>query len=103
MRSRTGRRNISWQFLSDAFEERGEIEIVVGDSAGVVRGQSDCDTIVDVRPFGMVIHFLDGGRGGRHEAKGFGESGEFVLAMELAVFDGPAGELSEGGGDFRFG
>src|SRR5258707_67100 len=83
----------SLQFLSSFVEEPGQFDVLGGNSLGVVCSEMDVDPIVDVRPLGVMSHFLDSERRGRHESKGVNEVREFVFAMEFPLVDLPAGEL----------
>src|SRR5580658_9613271 len=87
------------ELLGDAFEERGEIDVLLRDALRVMGRQIDSDAVVDVRPLGMMIAFFDQRRGCRHETEGVSEIGKLVFAVELAVFQTPVGEVRQVGGD----
>src|SRR5204863_5231378 len=87
----------------EAVHRLGELDVEVGEAAGIVGRQRHLDGLVDIEPFGMVVELFGDQRGARHEAEGFVEVPEYeflgdgVAALELA----PAGKLGERtGADF---
>lgn len=65
--------------------------------------QVDGDFVVDVEPFGVVVHLFGDERSAGHEAEGLREVVELERAVEFAARDGPAGQVGEGGGDLVVG
>ena len=67
---------------------RGQFEIKSGDAACIMGSEGDIDTVPDIEPFGMMVHFfgLQGGPG--HPAKGLAEILELEAFCDgVAVFD----------------
>ena len=87
------------EFSGKRIEQCGEFKILSGNSTRIVCGQVNRDTVVDVGPFRVMIHALNGDGGGRHEAKGVNEIGEFIFLMKLAIDDGPTAQRFQRGGD----
>lgn len=71
--------------MGESFEVYGQVDIILRNAARVVRRKIDRDSIVNVRPFRMVIVFLDLKSGRRHEANGVGEVRERIFAVKLSV------------------
>jgi len=76
---------------------RCQREVQRADTARVVRRQVDDDPIEGVGPLGVMVLPLCHERTAGHEGKGFGEVPELVLAMQLAVVEGPARERLQPG------
>jgi hypothetical protein len=74
---------------------RRELEIELAHAADVVGHEIDGDAVVDVRPFGMVIHLFGDECDPAHEPEGLDEISKTEFAMELFVLDAPAVELRE--------
>jgi hypothetical protein len=55
-----------------------------------VRCEVDPDTVVNIRPFGMMIQLFDQYGRGRHKAKGVGEIGKLVFPVQLRIQQAPA-------------
>src|SRR5580704_17624743 len=75
----------------------GELDVELGQAAGIVGRQRDSDIFVDVEPFGTVIELFRHQRGTRHEAEGLIEIGkDEFLGDGVATADlGPAFEPGE--------
>ena len=54
----------------------GELDVALGQAAGVVGRQGDVNGLIDVEPFGMVIEFFRNQRRTGHEAEGLVEIGK---------------------------
>ena len=54
----------------------GELDVAVGQSAGIVGRQCDLDGFVNIEPFGVVIELFRHQRGARHETEGRIEIGK---------------------------
>src|SRR5260370_24490374 len=75
----------------------GELDVELGEAAGIVGRQRHFDIFVDVEPFGMVIELFRHQRGTRHKAEGLIEIGkdEFFGDGVATVDLGPAFEPGE--------
>ena len=83
----------------DLVDGVGKADIALRQSAGIMGGEDDLDAVVDVEPFGMMVHLLGDQRHLAHEAPGLDEGAEVIgLADGVAVLDlGPAMELLDRG------
>src|SRR3984885_14232178 len=86
----------SLQLFRGFVQKLGQIGVLLRDALRVMSGQVDGHAVVDVKPFRMVFHLLDGDRGRCHEAEGMDEVGEFVFLVQLGVDDAPTREGVEG-------
>src|SRR5579883_3620390 len=77
----------------------GQADIALGETAGIMRREDNLDAVVDVEPFGMVIHLLRHERHLAHEAPGLAEGAEVIdLADRIAVIHlSPTAQLLDGG------
>lgn len=74
-----------------------ELDVAIGDAFDIMRGEDDLDAVVDVEPFGMMVHLLRGQGDLVHEAPGFAEIAEmkgFPDRVAILDFD-PAMKLLE--------
>jgi len=51
-----------------------------------MRGQADFYGVIDVRPIGMMIHFLSGERDARHKSESFGKVFKLEFPVQSVVF-----------------
>ena len=58
----------------------GQVDILLRHPAGIMGRQGDIDLVVDIEPFGMVIHLRRQQRAARHE----GEGGVEIHKLEFA-------------------
>ena len=77
--------------------EGRKLDVLVRDAASVMRRQHHIHLVVDVRPFGMMVHLVGLERDARHEAEGCVEIVELELLCDrIAAIDGfPAIEFAE--------
>src|SRR4051812_47926314 len=75
----------------------GELDVELGDAAGVVGGQGHLDVLVDVEPLGVVIHLFGDQSGSGHEPEGLVEILEYELPGDGVPprYLTPAAELPE--------
>src|SRR5215472_14305653 len=83
---------------SDAVDASRERDVPLGEPFHVMRREDDFDAIVDVEPFGMVVHLLRHERHLAHECPGFTKGPEVKhLADCVAIFHlAPAAQLLDG-------
>src|ERR1700759_654648 len=63
----------SYLLAGDRVHRLGELDIVVGDAAGVMGGQHDLHRLVDIAPFRMVVVLFGNQRRPRHEPERLAE------------------------------
>lgn len=78
-------------------------EVERADAPGVMRRQVHHDTIEDIEPFGVMVLLLGHKRAAGHKAECFGKVAELVFAVQLALVQRPAGQLSQSGLYFAIG
>src|SRR5437879_2150035 len=97
---RLGSRNVrAWR--GELLHRLGELEVARRDPAGVMSGEVDDHPVVHVEPLGVVVAALGDERYGGHEAERLDEAVKFVLAVQLAFFERPAGQGGERALDLR--
>ena len=76
-----------------SFKERinllRQLIILVSDSPGAVRGETDCDLVVRIGPIGMMVLFFSNYCHRGHEAKGRDKIAEFKHFDDGAIVLGP--------------
>ena len=64
-----------------------------------MRREIDDELVVDIAPFGVVVHLFDHCGRSRHESEGQRETSEFVLTMEGCASKAPSWERCQCGMD----